>query len=185
MAVTFDTRKGSDIVAEELVKLKEAIAANMYAEGAVATGNTIRSMKVITEEYGARLVTTGRMPFGVLETGRKKGKVPRGFDAIIYEWMQVKGVHATDVTPYRGKKYGSAQERADWSMAAAIAHVIHKGSRERPQGGTLLNRMGGRNNIYSNVIPQAVQAITNKIRPFIEVAAVESIKLNIKDLKNQ
>ena len=178
MAVTFDTRKGSDIVAEELVKLKEAIAANMYAEGAVATGNTIRSMKVITEEYGARLVTTGRMPFGVLETGRRGGAVPLGFEVIIKQWMEVKGIHSDKVKPYRGNKYASAQERADWSMAAAISHTIQR-------SGTRLFRQGGRNNIYSNVIPQAVQAITNKIRPFIEVVAVESIKLNIKDLKNQ
>ena len=193
----------SQLVGNELETLRQRIIQNIQAAGAVATGKTIQNIYIERRTDGGALKFRGSMPFGVLETGRrgvrsqtiigdprlvsKNPKIPYNFSTIIYNWMQTRGIHGLPM-PYktnRQHKYASAQERADWSMAAAIAHVIHKGSKERPQGGTLLNRMGGRNNIYSNVIPQAVQAITNKIRPFIEVVAVESIKLNIKDLKNQ
>lgn len=179
MSEILDPRMGSQIVADELRKLRERIAANMYAEGAVASGKTIRSMKVVTEDYGAKLISAQRMPFGVLETGRKGGAIPMSFQSIIYDWMQAKGIHGNPI-PYktnRPHRY-SEQERADRSMAAAIAKTIQR-------SGTRLYRNGGRDTIYSNTIPEAVREIKEKLRPFVAMSVMESIKLNIRETKKQ
>ena len=169
----FDPRMGSVIVAEELELLKGRIIANMHAQNAVASGRTIRSLKVVPEEYGAALVSEQQMPFGVLETGRRGGKIPYGFAGIIYQWMQDKGVHSDRVIPYKTNKPHkySEQERADRSMAAAIAHTIAK-------SGSSLYRKGGRDTIYSQEIPKTIARIEAKLSTFVEAVVMEQIKLN-------
>lgn len=160
------------IIADELERLKERIIANMRAQGAVASGRTIRSLKVVMSYEGGALVSEQQMPFGVLETGRRGGKIPYGFAGIIYQWMQDKGVHAT-AKPYKRNvthKY-SEQERADRSMAAAIAHTIRT-------SGSRLYRVGGRDTIYSNEIPDTVERIESKVTGLISAYADEMIKLN-------
>lgn len=160
------------IIADELERLKERIIANMRAQGAVASGRTIRSLKVVMSYEGGALVSEQQMPFGVLETGRRGGKIPYGFAGIIYQWMQDKGVHAT-AKPYKRNvphKY-SEQERADRSMAAAIAVAIAR-------SGSRLYRMGGRDTIYSNEIPRTVENIERRITGIISAYVDEVIPIN-------
>ena len=180
MAVLYSFRDAQAIVLQELSLLKERIVQNMYAEGAVASGRTIASMVVQPTDTGGELVKANNpMPFGVLETGRQAGAVPRGFAQIIYDWMQVKGVHG-DPIPYtsnRPHKY-TPQERGDRSMAAAIAHVIHKGSKDHPKGGTALFQKGGRNTIYSNEIPLAIEKIEERITGLLSASIDEVITLH-------
>ena len=178
----FDPRMGSVIVAEELELLKGRIIANMYAQNAVASGRTIRSLKVVLEEYGAALVSEQQMPFGVLETGRRGGAIPYGFAGIIYQWMQDKGVHGEMERPFRvylksanmyveRTRHFKTQEQADRSMAGAIAHTIAK-------SGSSLYRKGGRDTIYSQEIPKTIERIEAKLSTFVEAVVMEQIKLN-------
>lgn len=167
----FDPRKGSSIVATELNELRLKIIKNMRSADAVASGRTIRSLHVRQSDFSAALKSEQRMPFGTLETGRRGGAVPRDFSTIIYQWMMTRGIHSEDVKPYKGTKFASAQERADWSMAEAIATKIRK-------SGTKLFRQGGRNNIYSNEIPKTIAECKKRLSAFIAASAVQSIMLN-------
>ena len=162
----------SQLVGNKLETLRQRIIQNIQSAGAVATGKTIQSIYVERRADGGALKFHGSMPFGVLETGRKGGKVPMMFSTIIYNWMQTKGIHGLPM-PYktnRQHKYASAQERGDWSMASAIARTIAR-------SGTKLYRDGGRTNIYSNEIPQTVQTIREALLQLMK-AQVKSIKLN-------
>ena len=167
--VHIDMKAARVIVAEELDALRLAIISNMQRAGEVASGRTIDSLHVESTEQEGTLF--GRAYFGVLETGRKGGRVPRGFAQIIYKWMQDKGVHA-DPIPYvrTGAHKYSPQERGDRSMAAAIAAKIRK-------EGTRLYRTGGRADIYSNEIPRTVERIRKRL-VFLISQAITSIPLN-------
>ena len=101
------------IVQEELEQLQQRIAANMVKANEVASGRTLKSMHVETDVQKGTLF--GRAFFGVLETGRRAGRVPRGFDQIIFQWMQDKNVHASPL-PYKCKgphKYSSLLYTSD------------------------------------------------------------------------
>lgn len=157
------------ILAEELGELKAKIIQNHTAAGQVASGKTAKSLRVELEEGGGRLY--GRRYFGVLETGRKAGKVPRQFYLIIRQWMKDKGIQAPPM-PYktnRPHKYTPA-ERGARSMAAAIAETIRR-------KGTALHRKGGRDDIYSREIEVTRKRLMQRFSQFIEMK-VEHIKLN-------
>ena len=174
MAVLYSFRDAQTIVLQELSLLKERIVQNMYAEGAVASGRTIASMVVQPTDTGAELVTTGRMPFGVLETGRRAGKIPADLPTTIRQWMQDKGIQGTPI-PYktdRPHKY-TPQERGDIAMAGAIAHTI-------AAKGTALFRNGGRSNIYSNEIPLAIEKIEERVTGLLSASIDEVITLHNK-----
>lgn len=158
----YDEKKAVQAVTDGLEQLKGRIIANMRAAGEVASGRTIRSLQVISDENSAALISAQQMPFSTLETGRKPGRVPYRFSSIIYQWMQDKGIHGT----IRGN---ATQERADRSMAYAISRTI-------AQRGTSLFRQGGRSDIYSREIPPAVARITARIAATVDVG--EMIPLN-------
>lgn len=158
--IQFDNKVARLIVTEELENARQLIINHIRANGQNASGRTIQSLHVeATEDEG---VLYGHKPFGILETGRRAGKIPYSFRSIIYKWMMDKGVHATPV-PYmtdRPHKY-SEQERADRSMASAIAHTIAK-------KGSALHREGGRNDVYSNVVPQTLERIRTRLITLIK-----------------
>ncbi|WP_308272988.1 hypothetical protein [Prevotella sp.] len=85
--------------------------------------------------------------------------------------MKDKGLHGTPI-PYktdRAHKY-TPQERGDMSMAGAIAHTIAtKGSR--------LHRTGDRADVYSNVVPDTMKRLGQRLI-FLIHQSVGSIKLN-------
>lgn len=159
----------SVILTEELEALKKKIIAQHFGAGQKASGRTAASLRVeVTEEEGTLY---GRSPFGTLETGRKPGKVPQGFQAIIRKWMADKGINAEPI-PYktdRPHKY-TPQERGNLSLSYLIARKIRR-------EGTSLFRKGGRADIYSNVIPEATERIKGRIVELLKMD-VENIKLN-------
>lgn len=161
------------IISEELNTLRLRIIENMKRNKQVVTGKTAQSLAVDVDEWGGRLM--GNVPvIPTLETGRKAGRVPRGFASIIYQWMQDKGIHG-DPMPYvrSGKHKYSAQERGDRSMAAAIAHTIKtKGSR--------LHRTGGRADVYSNEIPKTIARLQERLGMLV-LESVQSIKINTQE----
>lgn len=158
-----------NVLKEELEQARQLIINHIRANGQNASGRTIASMHV--EVNGDEGALFGRNYFGVLETGRKAGRVPYRFSAIIRQWMQDKGVHGEPI-PYktnRPHKY-TPQERGDLSLASAIAHTIKT-------KGTKLHRDGGRADVYSNVIPDAIQRIRKRIIGSMQIE-VDNIKLN-------
>lgn len=161
------------IISEELHTLRLRIIENMKRNKQIVTGKTAQSLAVEVDEWGGRLM--GNVPvIPTLETGRKAGRVPRGFASIIYQWMQDKGIHG-DPIPYirSGKHKYSAQERGDRSMAAAIAYTIKtKGSR--------LHRTGGRADVYSNEIPKTIARLQERLGMLV-LESVKSIKLNTQE----
>lgn len=146
-----DARK---VVSEELESLRQRIIENHLRAGQKASGRTIASLHVETDNDGGILF--GRKAFGTLETGRRGGKVPKGFYKIIYQWMQDKGI----------------QVEKPKSFAYLVARKI---ARE----GTKLYRQGGRSDIYSNEIPKTTGSVLSRITGLL-AASVESINLNSK-----
>lgn len=143
------------IVSEELEALKERIVANHRAAGQVASGRTIESMKVERTEDGG--ILWGRNAFGTLETGRKPGKVPKGFSDIILQWMEDKGIKVDHPK----------------SFAFLVARKI-------AEEGTKLFRDGGRSDIYSSEIIDTMNSISEKIGLRFGTE-VEHINLNFNE----
>lgn len=173
--------KQLSIVGEEFDSFIKKVVENHLRAGQKASGRTMQSIKKsITDEGG---VVFARAYFGVLETGRKPGPVPKDFRSVIRQWMRDKGISA-DPMPYIRKpsrkwqpKY-SPQERGDLSLAGAIAYRIRK-------EGTRLYRSGGRADIYSNEIPKTVENILDRIMA-VFAKDVESININsINDENNR
>lgn len=151
-----------DIIVAELNRLKLRITENMIKAGEVASGKTIKSMRVVPSADMVSLV--GRQAFWVLETGRSglPSRFPRQFEKIIYDWMQAKHIHGTPI-PYkndnRRHKY-TPQQRGDMRMAWLISQKIKR-------EGTLLFRKGGRDDIYSNEIPETMKRIDEKVMGYV------------------
>lgn len=123
------------IIESELKSLKERIIANHIGANQKASGKTIASMKIESTENSSTLY--GRSYFGGLETGRKAGKVPKGFYYVILKWAKDKGI------------------TTDGSLNTFAYFVAKKIAAE----GTALSRKKGRKDIYSNEIPSSVEKI--------------------------
>ncbi len=151
-----------------LEKAKNDIVANIQDAGITASGRTEKSLQVI-ERDGHLLLIKGEgenAPFKTLEVGRPAGKVPKGFNEIILEWIRVKGLSVT-IVPYktnRPHKY-SEQERSERMLAGAIAYNIKENGTERSRN--------NRDDIYTPVLEETVKSISQ--------IAVESVIKTIKD----
>lgn len=168
--IRYSTAGAGQIVREELERAKQLIINHIRANGQNASGRTIASLHVEQKADGG--VLWGRKPFGTLETGRRAGKVPYGFASIIRQWMADKGLHGTPMpylTANKPHKY-TPQERGDMSMAYAIARSIAR-------RGTLLHRQGGRDDVYSNVIPTTLKKIADRFGALIDTQ-FKTIQLN-------
>lgn len=84
----------NDILQEELDNLLKEIIRQHEAAGQVASKKTRDSFKVEISESNGKLV--GASYAGVLEKGRKPGKVPNDFTNIILRWMSAKGIAPSD-----------------------------------------------------------------------------------------
>ncbi len=152
-----------------LERIKAKIAANITDKGLKASGRTAASMHTERDEFGARLM--GRAYFQSLELGRPAGRVPRGFNAIIRQWIIDKGLSVRQV-PYvrrpseRWQPKYTVEERSLRMAASAIAHSI-------ATRGTLLYRQGGRTDIYSPVIRDEVAALSEEFTGII-VKSIQS-----------
>lgn len=143
------------IVSDGLQGLRQRIIANHEAAGQVASGRTRDSLKV--EMTGEGGILWGRQAFGVLETGRKPGKVPRGFYGIILKWVKDKGIQV-----------GNPK-----SFAYLVARKI-------ANEGTRLYRSGQKEDIYSTEVEKTVQDISERIAGIFNTE-VEHINLNFSN----
>lgn len=161
------------ILQEELEKLRMNIISNHLKAGQKASGRTAASMHVEVSEDSGTL--WGRNAFGVLETGRKAGRVPKDFQGIIMQWMKDKGIQAAPI-PYltnRPHKY-TPQQRGTLRMSYLIARKIRR-------EGTKLFRAGGRQDIYSSEIEKTVRAIESRMLSLIKTK-IEHIRINKVEL---
>lgn len=149
-----DALNVSKVLSEELEALRQKIIENHLHAGQKASGRTIASLRV--EVDGNEGTLYGRKAFGTLETGRRGGRVPRGFYHIILQWVKDKGI----------------QVEKPKTFAYFVARKI-------AMEGTSLYRQGGRDDIYSNEIPKAVEAVLRRVTALYS-ADVESINLNSK-----
>ena len=141
-----------EVVGVELETLRKRIIENHEQAGQVASGRTRDSLRVELSEDGGAL--WGRKAFAVLETGRKPGRVPKGFRDIILQWVIDKGVTVKNPK----------------SFAFLVARKI---ARE----GSLLYRQGGGKNIYSKEVQEAVERITKEAAGIFETE-IQTINLN-------
>ena len=146
-----DARK---VVQEELESLKKRIIDNHLRAGQKASGRTIASMHVEASDDGG--VLFGRRAFGTLETGRRGGRVPKGFYHIILQWVRDKGIQV--------------------EKPKTFAYFV---SKKIAREGTSLFRQGGRDDIYSNEIPKTTESVLSRITGLLG-ASVEHINLNSK-----
>lgn len=168
--IQFDPKAASIIMREETERARQLIINHIRINGQNASGRTIASLQV-EQPSEDETVLWGHKPFGVLETGRRAGRIPYGFRGIILQWMRDKGLHGTPI-PYktqRQHKY-TPQERGDYSMAGAIAHTI-------ATRGSQLHRKGGRADVYSNVIPDTMKRLGQRLISLVHTS-VGTIKLN-------
>lgn len=81
-------------IAAILERCKADIETNMQTQNINASGRTVGSLAVISDNDGLRLGLFGNAhaPLGTLEVGRAGGRVPAGFYQIIKQWTRDKGL---------------------------------------------------------------------------------------------
>lgn len=153
------------VVAEELAAAKKRIIENHFAAGQKASGRTAESLFETVVNENGRITGTldGRAYFAALETGsgpwrephkrkRKDGTeysvAPKWFVDIIRQWAADKGI--TLISP--------------WGVATNQMLL-----------GTKLYREGGRDDIFSNEIPELVKHIADRLAGLYDAQIVESI----------
>ena len=81
-------------IAAILERCKSDIETNMETQDVNASGRTVGSLAVVSDNDGLRLGLFGNShaPLGTLEVGRAGGRVPAGFYQIIKQWTLDKGL---------------------------------------------------------------------------------------------
>lgn len=81
-------------IAAILERCKADIETNMQTQDVNASGRTVGSLAVVSDNEGLRLGLFGsaHAPLGTLEVGRAGGRVPAGFYKIIKQWTRDKGI---------------------------------------------------------------------------------------------
>lgn len=137
----------SDILTEELGKLKEDIIKRHEGAGQVASGKTRASFEdYLTSERSGVLEGAGYA--GVLERGRKPGKVPYDFKDILQRWAVAKGL-----------TFESQSDFNRW------AYFVSKKIREE---GTELYRSGKQEDIFTTPIRNFENNLSERIAAFYE-----------------
>lgn len=136
-----------------IVKIQE----NLDSTGTTASGKTKESLEYELTDTGVRIL--GRQYFQGVELGRPAGKVPYRFQDIIRQWMKDKGIES---------QFGEKE----WQKRNA-AYLIAQKIKE---SGTQLYRQGGRSDIFSNVINEEVENLTEKIFLNISESIVEELQ---------
>ena len=142
------------ILSEELEQLKADIIQRQKAAGEMASGKTAAGYEVSVENANHGWLS-GFSYVGVLEVGRKPGKVPMYFKEIIKRWIVAKGLQ------YQGEKELNR-------MAASIAWVIHK-------EGTTLHRHGYKVDIFDTPLKNFTDRLMNRLASYYTLQTVNEI----------
>ena len=142
------------ILNDELVILQRDIVQQQKDSGAWASGKTAAGYDISFDgDSHGKLI--GFSYVGVLERGRKPGKVPYDFKEVIKRWIIAKGLQSQN---------GESLER----MASSIAWVIHK-------EGTVLHRNGYKVDIFDTPLRDFSERLTNKIATYFTLQTANNI----------
>ena len=157
-------------VLKAVQKCRDKISQNIDTQKIKASGRTQKSLQVEKRGDNVVMVDKGEgAPFETLKFGRPGGKVPKGFHAIILQWMADKGIQAPAM-PYIRKpsenwqpKY-TEQQRGQMKRAGQIAGSIRK-------SGTKRNKQNN-NQVYDEPI--------NELLDELAEIFVNEITINVK-----
>lgn len=129
-----------------LERAKIAIQAKMDEKNINASGRTSASLRVETYDGGVRLIIGGEKtaPLATLEVGRKGGKVPQGFAAIIEQWSKDKGIVFATESKRRSFAYLTARKIA--------------------REGTLRNKQNV--DVYSSIVAETAKGVATELYPY-------------------
>ena len=135
-------------IAQILLQARDEIRANMAAKGINASGRTSAALQVVQRGGKIELIKAEgqNAPFGTLQYGRAKGRVPRGFFYIIQQWTRDKGFS------FENEKHRNA----------FTAYVVNKVKTE----GTNRHR-SPRNDIYDEPLAKAVDGVRQEARKYV------------------
>ena len=139
-----------------LERCKADIETNMETQNVNASGRTVGSLAVVSDNEGLRLGLFGNShaPLGTLEVGRAGGKVPAGFYQIIKQWTRDKGL-----------QFGTETERGTFAY-----FVARKIARE----GTQRHRLPI--DVYSTPAKAARNEIESVLRGMIQAFIKTSVQ---------
>ena len=139
-----------------LERCKADIETNMETQDVNASGRTVGSLAVVSDNDGLRLGLFGNAhaPLWTLEVGRAGGKVPVGFYEIIKQWTRDKGL-----------QFGTETERGTFAY-----FVARKIARE----GTQRHRIPI--DVYSTPAKASRNAIESVLRRMVKVGIETSLK---------
>lgn len=139
-----------------LDRCKSEIELNMETQDVNASGRTMGSLAVVSDNEGLRLGLFGNThaPLGTLEVGRAGGRVPAGFYQIIKQWTREKGL-----------QFATESERGTFSY-----FVARKIARE----GTQRHRLPV--DVYSTPVKAARNEIESVLRNMIQAFVTTSVQ---------
>lgn len=146
MNTYLDRKSVLDAIASVLESTKNQIIDSHLAAGQKASGNAAESFKVIVDYEGGEVALVGAAYTGVLENGRRGGKVPYDMEEILVRWAKAKGIQFKD-------------EKDMWRFANAVKWNIIR-------FGTRLHVAGGRKDIYTDKLEAAKREIAKVATPF-------------------
>ena len=89
-------------VLKAVQKCRDKISQNIDTQKIKASGRTQASLKVEKRGDNVVMVDKGEgAPFETLKYGRPGGAVPKGFQSIILQWMEDKGIKADPIAYLR------------------------------------------------------------------------------------
>lgn len=143
-------------IAAILERCKADIETNMQTQDINASGRTVGSLAVVSDNEGLRLGLFGNAhaPLGTLEVGRAGGRVPSGFYQIIKQWTRDKGL-----------QFVTESERGTFAY-----FVARKIARE----GTQRHRLPV--DVYSTPAKAAKNAIESVLRNMIQAFVKTSVQ---------
>lgn len=133
------------------------IQENLDSTGTTASGKTKESLEYELTDTGVRIL--GRQYFRGVEEGRPAGGIPYKFQDILYDWAKAKGILSS---------FGDTESKQR-SALYMVGQFIKN-------NGTKLYREGGRTDIYSDVINEEVENLTEKIFLNISESIVEGLQ---------
>lgn len=141
------------ILQEELEELKDEIIKRHENAKQVASGKTRDAFEIDVD--GLHGILLGAPYSGVLESGRKPGKVPYNFREILKKWAAVKGI--------------TFETETDLNRWAYFA------SKKIEREGTKLYRSGNNEDIFSTAVVEFEERLNNKIGDLFTIEMQNSI----------
>ena len=136
-----------------IVRIQE----NLDSTGTTASGKTKESLEYELTDTGVRIL--GRQYFRGVEEGRPAGGIPYKFQDILYDWAKAKGILSS---------FGDTESKQRSALYMVGQFIKNNGSK--------LYREGGRTDIYSDVINEEVENLTEKIFLNISESIVEGLQ---------